>query len=60
MARPARLAQRTHTRFVADLSAYSCRSCIKLIAIPNETIDSDWPPVPTVHWDLWLNRRRRR
>jgi hypothetical protein len=58
MGRPARLSQRTHTRFVADLSGYSCRSCIKLIAIPNETIDSDWPPVPAVRWDRWLNGRR--
>ena len=44
MARPARLANWTHTRFVPDLSGYSCRSCIKLVTIPNETVDSGWPP----------------
>jgi hypothetical protein len=60
MARPARLGNWTHTRFNADNSGYSCRSCIRLIAIPNETIDSDWPPVPAGRWDLWLNGRRRR
>jgi len=60
MGRPARLGTWTHTRFVADNSSYSCRSCIRLIAIPNETIDSDWPPIPPSRWDLWLNRRRRR
>ena len=59
MGRPARLSQHTHTRFNADLSGYSCRSRIKLIAIPNETIDSDWPPVPAVRWDRWLNGRGR-
>ena len=58
-ARPARLGTWTHTRFVADNTGYSCRSCIRLIAIPNDTIDSSWPPIPATRWDLWLNRRRR-
>jgi hypothetical protein len=60
MARPARLGTWTHTRFNADTGGYSCRSCIRLVAIPNATIDSDWPPVPAGRWDLWLNGRRRR
>ena len=59
MGRPARLAKWTHTRFVPDLSGYSCRSCIKLVTIPNETAESGWPPTPAVRWDRWLNGRKR-
>jgi hypothetical protein len=58
LGRPTRLARRMQTSFIADYSGYSCRSCIRLIAIPNETIDSSWPPPPAVRWDLWLNGRR--
>jgi hypothetical protein len=58
MGRPARLGRFTHTRFVADNTSYSCRSCIRLIAIPNDTMDSDWPPPPAGRWDRWLNGRR--
>jgi hypothetical protein len=44
LARPARLGRFTHTKFVADNSSFSCLSCIRLIAIRNDTIDSSWPP----------------
>jgi hypothetical protein len=56
-ARPVRLNRVPHTNFVADNRAYSCRSCIRLIAIPNETIDSSWPPAPPLgRWSRELNR----
>jgi hypothetical protein len=34
----------THTYFVANNTGFGCLSCIRLIAIPNDTIDSSWPP----------------
>ena len=59
LARPARLGRWTHSRFNADDSGYACRSCIRLIAIPNDMIDSSWPPTPAGRWDRWLNGRKR-
>jgi hypothetical protein len=54
LARPARLGRFTHTNFVADNTSFSCLSCIRLIAIPNDTIDSSWPP-PRRTWRQKLN-----
>lgn len=53
--RPARLGRFTHNHFVADNTGFGCRSCIRLIAIPNGTIDSSWPP-PRPTWEQTLRR----
>src|SRR5688572_7010138 len=53
--RPARHGRFAHTNFTADNSGFGCRSCIRLIAIPNETIDSGWPPPPPT-WEQTLRR----
>jgi hypothetical protein len=53
--RPARLGRFTHNNFVADNTGFGCRSCIRLIAIPNDTIDSSWPP-PLPTWEQTLRR----
>jgi hypothetical protein len=57
-ARPARLGQFVHTNFVANNTGFACRSCIRLIAIPNQTIDSSWPP-PRPTWEQTLRRLSR-
>ena len=51
--RPARHGRFAHTNFTADNSGFGCRSCIRLIAIPNETLDSGWPPPPPT-WEQTL------
>ena len=53
--RPARLGRFTHNTFVANNTGFGCLSCIRLIAIPNETIDSSWPP-PRPTWEQTLKR----
>ena len=53
--RPARLGRFTSTNFVANNTGFGCRSCIRLIAIPNDTIDSSWPP-PSPTWEQTLRR----
>ena len=44
LARPARHGRWTHTNFILDNTSWSCASCVRLVSIPNETIDSSWPP----------------
>ena len=58
LARPARHGRWRHNDFVGDSSTWSCRSCIRLVAIPNDTIDSSWPPPPRL-WHRYRTSQRQ-
>jgi hypothetical protein len=58
LARPARHGRWRHNDFVGDTSSWSCRSCIRLVAIPNDTIDSSWPPPPRLWYRYRTSQRR--